>query len=295
MPSYAAYGLGIESEISLPELLESDAPADVLIRKGHVARVPMRPNETDDYVRLSNDSVSFETPHGRFLMTAARELTVDPSPGIDPSTLRLVVLGRALGALLQWQGRFVLHASAVARDGRVRIFAGESGAGKSTTAAAHMALGYELVADDLVAIDLAADAPRVLPAHPQMKLWPDAARALGIAVDDLDRVHRDHDKRIIPLDATRLVRASLPIESIAILARGAPSRVERLAPQDALVELLRHAYAPRIMRALGREPELFAQCSRLARSLDVRRAIIDRNPGTGPDISALLELHMTGT
>jgi len=309
MPSYAAFGLSIDSEIPLPELPETRAPADIVIRLGSVPKPPMPAGDNDDYIRLSDDRYAFHTPHGGFLLTAARELTVDPSPGITPTLLRLVILGRALGALLQWRGRFVLHASSVAHGGRARVVAGASGSGKSTTAAAHIARGWHLVADDLVVIDLDGDEPRVLPAYPQLRLWPDAAASLGIEIGSKERVHRDHDKRIVPIEPGDLASESLPIESIVILKRDAsdvldPSEhnalerpegratamVVSLDRQAALVELLRHSYAPRIMRALGRQAEHMAQCARLAGSVVIARASLDTKQGGPIDAAILVEL-----
>jgi hypothetical protein len=268
----------------------------------------MPDGDNDDYIRLSDDRYAFHTPHGGFLLTAARELTVDPSPGITPTLLRLVILGRALGALLQWRGRFVLHASAVANGGRVRVVAGASGSGKSTTAAAHIARGWRLVADDLVVIDLDGDEPRVLPAYPQLRLWPDAAAALGIEIGSTERVHRDHDKRIVPIAPGDLASESLPMESIVIIERvargvlerperdvlerpdlGSPAVFDRLDRQAALVELLRHSYAPRIMRALGRQAGHMAQCARLAGSITVARATLHTAQGGPIEAGALVE------
>src|SRR5688500_12575390 len=136
MPRYVAYGFGIDSEFELPELAGADASPDILITRGRIER-PADADGSDGYVRIDDETVVFETPHARFRIRSGRELTVDPAPGIPPASLRLAILGRAIGAMLQWQGLFVLHASAVARAGRAIAFAGDSGSGKSTTAAAH--------------------------------------------------------------------------------------------------------------------------------------------------------------
>lgn len=51
------------------------------------------------------------------------------------------------------EGRLLLHAGAVERDGRVIVIAGDSGQGKSTLTAALLQRGYSYVTDELVAID----------------------------------------------------------------------------------------------------------------------------------------------
>jgi hypothetical protein len=277
MPLYSAYGLCIDSEIALPELPATEGTPDIVIRRGTV-RVPSdAASDSDDYVRVDDSTLVYRSPYGRFRLSSARELTVDASPGVSSTSLRLAILGRALGALLQWRGLFVLHASAIVRRGSIVAFAGESGVGKSTTALAHLARGARLVADDLVAIDLSADHPRVLPAFPQMKLWPDAAEAFGIDIVQHERVHERLEKRMIAVEPRFVSGAADVLAEIFILAEGAPTRVEALDLQGALVELLRHSYAPRIMRALGLQGRHMEQCARLASMLPVRRLVVDRS------------------
>jgi hypothetical protein len=112
--------------------------------------------------------------------------------------------------------------------------------------------------------------------------------ALDISSEHLERVHDDHEKLMVPLDAARLAHESLPIASIAILERGGGG-IERLDRQSALVELLRHSYAPRIMRALGRQAEHMAQCARLAGSLTVLRAGIARSDESPIEVDRLVD------
>lgn len=291
MWSYSAFGLGIRSEVPLPELTEADSADDIVIRYGHVERPPDYDPSDDDYSVLAGDTVAFHIPQGGFRIRAASELTVDPSTASSPSAVRLAILGRALGAMLQWRGLFVLHASAVARDGRVIAFVGESGSGKSTTAATFMSNGYDLVADDLVAIDTSGSGLAVRPGYGQLKLWPDAAEAHGIEHGSLARVHERHEKRIVPLAAERMAAAAMALDSIYVLATGTPTRCEVLTPQKALVELLRHAYAPRIMRSLGRQGDHLSQSTRVAAGISTASLIIDRNSRKLFDVFDVVAAH----
>src|SRR5262249_35255084 len=69
----------------------------------------------------------------------------------------------------------LLHASAVARGGRAAVFAGTSGAGKSTTALACVVSGMEFLGDDACLLDVAVDgAPVVHPVYGFAKLEADA-------------------------------------------------------------------------------------------------------------------------
>lgn len=67
-------------------------------------------------------------------------------------------------------GRVVLHGSAVVVDGAAVATIGPSGAGKSTTAAALVQRGAELLADDVVAIDMCDGRCTVLPTESHLRL-----------------------------------------------------------------------------------------------------------------------------
>jgi hypothetical protein len=170
----------------------------------------------------------------------------------------------------------------------VIAFAGESGAGKSTAAAAHLQEGWRLVADDLVAVDLRTAPPTVLTAYPQVKLWPDAAGALGLSVEGTERVHERHEKRILSLDRDRIARSRLSLNAVYVLSQGS-SNLQRLEAQDALVEILRHSYAPRIMRVLERQAEHLGQCAALAAAAPISRLVIDRSHQGHSEVVALVE------
>lgn len=68
----------------------------------------------------------------------------------------------ALMHLLAPHGRFVLHAGALAESDRAWLVVGPSGSGKSTVAAAALARGWTVLADDLVVVRSGPDGPGVL-------------------------------------------------------------------------------------------------------------------------------------
>jgi hypothetical protein len=144
MYRYSAFSLTIDSELELPELAEGAGEPDVIIRLGAVAR-PQTPSTIDDEVALPLNV-------GRFHIRGGREILVDPLPGADPFLLRTMLQGRLMAYLLRQRGCLPLHASAVAIDGQAILFLGESGAGKSTTAAAFYSRGHSVLADDVGAV-----------------------------------------------------------------------------------------------------------------------------------------------
>ncbi|UUU32474.1 hypothetical protein JIX56_22625 [Streptomyces sp. CA-210063] len=95
----------------------------------------------------------------------------------EPVALAAARLAREMirAALLR-DGWTLLHASAVARDGRVVLSFGSKGAGKTTTALLLASRGHQLLANDRVFVKPVGDDLRVLP-------WP-AAAAVGLGLLD---------------------------------------------------------------------------------------------------------------
>ena len=164
-----------------------------------------------------------------YLVDEGRHITVDVDEGADASLVRLSLLGAALALALHQRGLLILHASAVRMNGYGVAFAGLNGAGKSTTAALLVERGHELIADDVVAIDLNDARPRMRPAFPRLKLWPDTLAQLERPVEDLDRVHPDYEKRSL-LVGDRCSRESVELERLYMLTIGSSLESRELEP-----------------------------------------------------------------
>lgn len=78
-------------------------------------------------------------------------------PDALPLPLSMGLLAAEMGMNLQvalgWRRHLLLHASAVARDGRALIMSGESGSGKSTLAALLGEEGWRLMGDEFTLVD----------------------------------------------------------------------------------------------------------------------------------------------
>ena len=172
---YTCYGLTIQSQLPLPELLHAVssvpeiAPAEVDIRIGPVAPEGL-PGGTrlGPFLWVTVSSLWLQVPKvARFLVSEGREIVIDPEPGIDADSLRVFLLGSALGALLFQRGLLVLHGNAIRIGEQCMVCVGHSGAGKSTLAAGFLRRGHEILADDVVPV--ATDC-RALPGFPRFSI-----------------------------------------------------------------------------------------------------------------------------
>ncbi len=245
---YTAYGLGIHSELPLPELVvASQAKRDLIIRLGQVAhRLWGADRTTAHYYVAAEEAYLHCQSVGTFLARSGREIVVEPAPAVDEQDVRIALEGLVLGAVAHQRGMLALHASAVVIDGEAVAFVGAKGQGKSTMAAALYARGHALLADDLVVLNnCAAERVTVLPGFPQLNLWPDAAVAsLGDDPETLPRLSRGYEKRA-RCTADRFPRQSMPLRCLYMLETGASLALAALSPREALFSVIGQSYVAR--------------------------------------------------
>lgn len=292
--TYLGFGLGIHSYLPLPELVLAETNSDVRVCKGEVScsqaygtassiRWDAAP---DGEVRLLHEEV------GKVLVRGGSKIIVEPTPSVDERVLRLFILGPALSLLLHQRGLLVLHASAVAVRDSAIAFLGMKGSGKSTMAAAMHLNGHGIVADDAVAVDFdSTGSSIVVPAFPQLKLWPDSAAALGVAPEELSLLHPQFEKR-----ARRVARgfqqSPLPLRRIYVLAEDIDQKIEILPSQEAFVELVRHSHAARfvsMLEATRTAASHFRQCVKLTNCVPVCRLKRPRSLSALATVTELVE------
>lgn len=288
--SYRIYGLAIQSEIPLPELVATESPPDVRVRLGRVDGLPPhRPGErlvigaTPDEIRIRFDAFGL-------LVRGGVEIIADCSAGGEARSLRRLILGPGLALLLHQRGLLVLHASAVTLDGDATAFLGRSGQGKSTTAAALQAQGHPLVTDDVLPVRVDASPPLVAPGSPQQKLWPDVVASLGDVPEDLPLVDPCLDKRLRRVNRVS-VQAELPLRRIYVLDDAGDTKIEQLAPRQAFEELVRNSYVvqvPGLLDATDSRALHFRQCARLSAAVRMFRVGLKRSLEALPELAQLI-------
>ena len=277
MYSYVAYGMSVASEPQLAELSEAFSPAappsqpDVKVYFAPVDRTAPNGSAPGSTIWATPRSAFLEYPGvAAFNVRDGNEIVIEPVPGADERVIRLFLLGPVLALLLHQRGFLVLHASAVNIGGGAVAFVGEKGAGKSTMAAALLARGHALVADDLVAVDTGRESLTVFPGFPQLKLFPESAALLDADPSQLPRVHPEFEKR-----ARRAQRQfsthALPLKCVVVLCDSDHEAIERPAGNERFIELVRHSYLLGILKQTDSFPAHFQQATALARRVPVIR------------------------
>ena len=289
--TYTCYGLTLASELALPELLLADplslqtAPA-VQVRFGQVSEEGLPDGrQLGPFLWVTPRELWLRVPGvARFLVSDGRLITIAPAPGVDEDSIRVFLLGSALGALLFQRGLLVLHGNAIRIGDQCMVCVGQSGAGKSTLAAAFLQRGYAVLADDVIPVD--ADC-RAVPGFPRIKLWQDAAERLHIDTAGLRRIRPDLEKFNYPL-ANRFAGQPLPIRWVYILGRDPRSgaHVEPIRGLARFAPLRNNTYRIRFLDGMALRREHLQLCGKLAGRIHLSR-ITRAEVGFEPD--ALVE------
>jgi hypothetical protein len=206
-------------------------------------------------------------PGGIYTITASgSDVFCTQADDADPDFAAGMLLGPVLCTALALQGVFCLHASAALINGRVVLFIGESGAGKSSLAAYGGQIeAWHRVSDDVTATSKDFD---VLTHFPQLKLPP------GV-------------------QAGRDVPESLPLAAVYLLSvpedAGAVVSILAMSERESAAALVRHTVAARLFSSalLARHLDY---CAELAQTIGVMRVVYPhRREAMGEVVKAVIE------
>jgi hypothetical protein len=193
------------------------------------------------------------------------------------------LLGIVLSYWLERRGIPMLHAAAVAVSGRAVGFIGTNRGGKSSLAVSLMQRGFPLLADDLVGLELSAAGVRARPGFPSMRMWPDLAQeVLGDAWEALPLAHPRYDKRRVavgPAGVGQFLDRVCPLKRLYLPERRDPDlhglevEFESLHPAEAIFQLLRGSFLPRLTLASGLATGRMQIFGALTRTVPVKRLI----------------------
>lgn len=225
---YKVFGLIIQSEIELPELLkaEADSEIDIFVKNGDVTEVP---SDQADTVHANNMALTHDSFYQRvpevvdfFVKHKAKtHITVDVKDLEKMYTVYAYLYGSIFSAALNLNNQFALHASAAVVDGKLNLFCGESGIGKSTLAMRLNNKGYRLFSDDKCVLrkDLEADCFLVEPTIQIVRLWDDATEKLSSKelLADKSPIIDKANKYQYKIAEEDMMKEPMPISKIYIL------------------------------------------------------------------------------
>lgn len=192
--------------------------------------------------------------------------------------------GPILGLIMRLKGKVSLHASSVAIGEQAAALVGPAGSGKSTTAAAFAGLGYQVLSEDVVALEETHDGFEVLAGYPRIRLWPESVKILTGRPDGLPLLTPTWDKRFLDLGTKEngFAAKSLTLKRIYFLedrtADTAAPFIRQINRREALIKLVGNTYANYLLKPDMRAEE-FAVLGQLLAKVSVRTVHPSTDPG----------------
>lgn len=281
---YRVYGLNIESEIELPELVSINnvihEMSDVSISYGSMPEVVKIDIERGQRCKFSKNQIWFcikET--AIYYICNGKTIVVEPYNNYDEEKVRIFLLGSALGMLLIQRNIVAIHGSAIEINGRVVVITGESGSGKSTLAAAFLTKGYAFLADDVSAVTIDKDEEYLVnPAYPKQKLCLDAIKKLELNMDKFLMIDTERNKFSAFIN-NNFINHSAPLRTVIELSVGDVNipEINKVQGMDKLRVIIKNIYRTELLNYIGFDQIFFKSCIDLASKVEVYRIIRPNN------------------
>ncbi len=269
---HCIFGWRVRSAIPLPDLLPWDGDArepDISIVLGSVPPLTNPSRQFSPSVQIGDGVVRVSIPDvATYLAQGGNRIVVDTELPTAAPDLRVFLLGTVLAVISFQRSRLPLHASVVEVDGGALVLGGDSGAGKSTMAAAFVRRGFRVLSDDLCLLDQGESGPLIQPAYPRLRLWKQTAVHLGLDTTGIERARKSLGKHHFPVATADFHAAALP--PILVVGMGFsdhPSAQVQISPVSQGMAM-RHYFLIhrwRLGLAMGHQPLFFASMAELVR------------------------------
>lgn len=269
--TYHIFGLTIRSSLSLPAQVidgfSADDQPDVIIEYGPPQKhLSNSRNEKSYYQAMPGEFLLRIDAVASYYVRGGNSITITPEPGAQEEQIRIFLMGSAIGALLHQRNILVLHAGAIAVNGRGVLFSGHSGSGKSTLAAAFHKRGYPFVADDVCAVIMAGGQPAIIPGFSRLKLWDDVLKKLGQDKEQLESVRwtKTMNKYFLPVES--IDEKPFSLKSVFILSKTSADKIDitELKGHQKIYPLIDNTYRLGYLNGLGGKNHHFRQCAAVA-------------------------------
>ncbi len=276
MRLYRAYGLDVATERPLP-LRPAASVGQPCLTVAYANPAPARPASGPDRRELVHSgagwTLRYDNREGGWMAFeySAGERRLLVSGSVPWEALEGPLTGLLFGVKLRLEGASLLHGAGLRIGGRGIAILGGSGHGKSTLAAASIALGAELLTEDLLRLRRGADGFEAEPGAATLHLLADAHRHLEPRLPpagDGARVNGDGKVRLVlPAGPAEPVRLSAVYILEAPGAGGGGTGMERLSGPDAVGRLVGQLYGTGWISPVG--PGDLAFCARLAAEVPI--------------------------
>lgn len=293
--TYSVYGLIVQSEIELPELMKYDKTkeqiADITIACKNMPKDIQKSLKEGKVDCFTKNQIWFSINNvATYYIKDTNCIEFEPFPEADNQKIKSFLLGSAFGMLLIIRKSIAIHGGAVVIDEKGIILTGDSGAGKSTLTAAFREKGYDFLADDVSVIGEDKNYNlTIMPGYPQQKLCSDAVEKFKYSnISSIKKIHEDRDKYAIAIE-NKFRKNEAKIKAIYELSVGDVERVQvrEITGTEKLNIIFNNIYRFGLVEYIGINPMYFKKCVQLAKNTDIYKII---RPKEGYTIEQQIEI-----
>ena len=268
---YKVYGLIVESDIEIPELLSIDKnenKVDIKIKKDIIPKDVIEKIPSYSWFKYDVDSMVFTVKNiGSFYIYDGKNIVVQPSENADNQGIKTFILGTSFGMILLQRNKVAIHGGAILIEENAIILTGQSGAGKSTLTNYFRHYEYPFMADDVCSTIELQDEIFIEPAYPQQKICRDAMEKIGYRIDDFKLIDEDREKYVIPTHESfvkekRKLKAIFEIEPYD----GEEVKIEEVSGGEKMKIILRNIYRIEIIVPHGIPPTYFKKVINISKN-----------------------------
>jgi Serine kinase of the HPr protein, regulates carbohydrate metabolism len=273
---YRVYGLNVESEIHLPELIpisqKLNLKIDVSISYGNIPEDIDNAIERENYYKISKNQFIFNVEGvADYYVYNGCNIIVQPARLSSIDDIRIFLLGTAFGVLLIQRDCIALHGGTVDIDGQGVMIIGDRGSGKSTLTSSLRMKGYKLLSDDVSVICKSEkDGFDVCPAYPQQKLCEDIVNLLNFNRENYETVYYDKNKYKIPI-INDFNNQPIPLTTIYELNIGEceSAYITEVKGLEKIGLIMKNIYRFEFLMDVGASNEYLKECINIAKSIMV--------------------------
>lgn len=281
MRYYQIYGLIVQSDFALSGAYEIDKPLEiqVTIEQGNIEKNYIEPLAIEEKMEFGKGIVHHDGMRtcvrvkgaASFLVSEGNQINYHLYEGYDRGCVNDLLMNYCFSILLYQRNNLLIHGSAIHYKGKTLIISGDSGAGKSSLADEMLERGYQLMSDDIVAVDQKSENIYAYPAFPMRKLCVDAVMRKGLDKSTLIPIpDPDREKYGIILNQEYYSKEAL-LGAMVIIRKGNVENpvLEEIVGADKLKYLTDNFVRQELMKKVTKMNVLLMKAIRAANSMPI--------------------------
>jgi len=289
---YKIYGLLVESEIYIKELIQpskemdfnKNIKSDVLIKYDSMPfQIKQNINEGRSFSFKKDECWFLIEDIGIYRICNGNIISVEKLCN-DEYKIQSFILGSSFGCLFIQRNMVALHGGTILINNKALVITGDSGAGKSTLTSNFRVKGYKFLSDDISVTDVGINGQIIVnPAYPQQKLCRDSAIKLGLDIDKLVKIDEGRDKFAVPSKESFITESKTVAYMCEVGVRN--DELDKVEIKEVLgiqkMKLInKNIYRTEIARDIGIKDEYFKQILRIAKQIKYFKVIRPKNSFT---------------